>query len=92
MKKLLAIALMSLVLTGVGCFGPPGPTDAQSDQWRELAAEFAVHHGPALRAGEDVTESSDLYLEATDLYQAGRYEEAIDKAEESIQVMIDKGY
>jgi len=91
MKKLLSAICLCLILTGAGCAGS-GPSSEVNEEWRELAVEFAIHHGPALRAGEDVSESEALYLEATDLYEVGHYTEAIDKAQESIDLMISKGY
>ncbi len=91
-KQVFIALILTLVLTGVGCSNTPQPTDAQSDRYRELTVEFTTHQGPALRAGEDVSESEALYLESSELYQQGRYDKAIEKAAEAVDWLIEHGY
>ena len=90
MKKIITLLLVAILFMGIGCNSDAN--DEQNERWRELAVEFATHQGPALHAGEDVTPSEDLYLEAVDLYTDGHYEAAIDKAEEAVDWLIENGY
>jgi len=92
LKKIIFGLALGLMLTGVGCSSTPQPTDAQSERYRELTVEFATHQGPALRAGEDVSESEALYLESSELYQQGRYDEANAKAAAAVDWLIENGY